>query len=193
MKLEIRAGGAFDKDTSPHMAIWLENASHYHIKTLHEPLDPEKGRQALPYWDFKRRGWEAAKEQAAKSGKELADELGVDAVTEPTRNSSFDPQDYILPADPENSLPFRLLVEIDDPNDGQPSLVYSVEIDNSEPYAFQLLELFGYPKQEEDDSEGKEVWELYYVDDSITTALSLIDSALLTIDRKFGVKTRIVE
>jgi hypothetical protein len=80
-------------------------------------------------------------------------------------------------------MPFRLLVEIDDPDDEQPSLVYSVEIDNSEPYAFQLLELFGFPQQEEDHEEGKEVWELYYVDDTISTALDIIDSALLTIDR----------
>ena len=184
MEVEIRAGGAFEQESPPHMAIWLENASQYHIKTLLEPLDPEKGRKALPYWDFKRRGWAAAKEKAEKSGKELAEELGVDAVTEPTRNSSFDPQDYILPADPDNSMPFRLLVEIDDPDDEQPSLVYSVEIDNSEPYAFQLLELFGFPKQEEDGEDGKEVWELYYVDDTISTALDIIDSALLTIDRE---------
>jgi hypothetical protein len=81
-------------------------------------------------------------------------------------------------------MPFRLLVEIDDPDDEQPSLVYSVEIDNSEPYAFQLLELFGFPKQEEDGEDGKEVWELYYVDDTISTALDIIDSALLTIDRE---------
>ena len=183
MELEIRAGTAFDQESPPHMAIWLENASLYHIKTLLEPLDAENGLKALPYWDFKRRGWAAAKEKARNSGKELAEELGVDAVTQPTRNSSFDPEEYILPADPKKSMPYWLHIEIDDPDDGQPSLVYSVEIDNSAPYAFQLLDLAGFPKQEEDDKDGKEVWELYYVDDTFSTALDLINSALLTIDR----------
>ena len=183
MEVEVRAGSAFDQETPPHMAIWLENASQYHIKTLLEPLDPETGLKALPYWDFKRRGWAAAKEKAEKSGKDVAEELGVDAITRPTQNFSFDPQEYILPADPDNPMPYQLLIEIDDPNDEQPSLVYSVEIDNSEPYAFQLLDLVGFPKREEDDEEGKEVWVLYYVDDTFTSALDLIDSALLTIDR----------
>ena len=183
MEVEIRAGTAFDEESPPIMAIWLENASLYHIKTLLEPLDAENGLKALPYWDFKRRGWAAAKEKARKSGKELAEELGVDAVTQPTRNSSFDPEEYILPADSKKSMPYWLHIEIDDPDDGQPSLVYSVEIDNSAPYAFQLLDLAGFPKQEDDNEDGKEVWELYYVDDTFSTALDLINSALLTIDR----------
>jgi hypothetical protein len=80
-------------------------------------------------------------------------------------------------------MPYRLLIEIDQPDDGQPSLVYSVEIDNADPRAFQLLELVGYPKREED-KDGKEVWDVYYVDESFSTALELIDSALLTIDRE---------
>jgi hypothetical protein len=185
MELKVRAGGAFDKENPPHMVIWLENASLYHIKTLYQPQDLEAGRKALKYWDFKRRGWQKAKEKAAKSGKELADELGVDAVTQPTQLSSFDPEQYILPSDPDNPMPYRLLIEIDAVGDNQPSLVYSVEIDNSEPYAFQLLELVGYPQQEEDDADGKEVWSLYYVDDRFTTALDLINSALLTIERNY--------
>ena len=37
-------------------------------------------------------------------------------------------------------MPYRLLIEVDDPDDKQPSLVYYVEIDNSEPNVFQLLE-----------------------------------------------------
>lgn len=53
-------------------------------------------------------------------------------------------------------------------------------IDNSLPKHFQLLELRGFPKREED---GKETWSIYYVDGSFTTALELIDSALLTIER----------
>jgi len=38
-------------------------------------------------------------------------------------------------------MPYRMLIEIDLPNDEQPSLVYSVEIDNADPRALQLLEL----------------------------------------------------
>ena len=40
------------------------------------------------------------------------------------------------------------------------------------------------PKREEDDEDDKEVWALYYVDGSFDSALDLIDSALLTIERK---------
>lgn len=179
MALTVRAGKAFDAKDPPHVAIWLENASFYHIKTLREPQDGA----ALSYWDFKVRGWEKAKRKAEKAGRELAEELGVDGISGATRNSSFDPADYILPADSENPMPYRLLIEIDQPDDDQPSLVYSVEIDNADPRAFQLLDLVGYPKQEEDDEDGKEVWAIYYVDERFGSALKLIDSALLTIDR----------
>ncbi|MBL6705553.1 MAG: hypothetical protein ISQ06_05540 [Planctomycetaceae bacterium] len=183
LALTIRAGKTFDANTPPHVAIWLENASFYHIKTLHEPDDREAGRAALPYWDFKVRGWEEAKRKAAESGKDLREQQEVDGVSGATRNSSFDPADYILPADPDNPMPYRLLIEIDQPDDDQPSLVYSVEVDNADPQAFQLLDLVGYPKREENDENGKEVWALYFVDERIDSALGLIDSALLTIDR----------
>ena len=183
MALTIRAGKTFDVKTPPHVAIWLENASFYHIKTLHEPDDLKAGRAALPYWDFKVRGWEEAKRKAAESGKDLKEQLEVDGVSGATRNSSFDPADYILPADPDNPMPYRLLIEIDQPGDDQPSLVYSVEIDNADPRAFQLLDLVGYPNKEENDKAGKEVWSLYFVDERFSSALGLIDSALLTIDR----------
>ena len=187
MALTIRAGKAFDVTKPPHVAIWLENASQFHIKTLHQPDALTAGRAALPYWDFKVRGWEAAKQKAAESGEDLNEQLEVDAISAPTQNSSFDPADYILPADPDNPMPYRLLIELNQPNDDQPSLVYSVEIDNADPRAFQLLDLFGYPKREEVDEDGKEVWELYYVDDRFDSALTLIDSALLTIDRDHAV------
>ena len=183
MALTIRAGKTFDVKTPPHVAIWLENASFYHIKTLHEPRDLKAGRAALSYWDFKVRGWEEAKRKAAASGKDLREETDVDGVSGATRNSSFDPADYILPANPDNPMPYRLLIEIDQPEDDQPSLVYSVEIDNADPRAFQLLDLVGYPMREENDENGREVWALYFVDDRIDSALGLIDSALLTIDR----------
>ena len=67
-------------------------------------------------------------------------------------------------------------------DDGKPSLVYSVEIDNADPHTFQLLELQGYPKRE-DDEDGKEQWALYFVDESFDSVLQLVDSALLTIQR----------
>jgi hypothetical protein len=60
--------------------------------------------------------------------------------------------------------------------------VYAVEIDNSLPRTFQLMELRGYPKRE-DESDGKEAWPLHYVDESFGSALELVDSALLTIER----------
>lgn len=183
MALTIRAGKTFDVKMPPHVAIWLENASFYHIKTLHEPDNLKAGRAALPYWDFKVLGWEEAKLKATESGEDLKEQQEVDGVSGATRNSSFDPADYILPADPDNPMPYRLLIEIDQPGDDQPSLVYSVEIDNADPHAFQLLDLVGYPKQEENDKDGKEVWSLYFVDERFSSALELIDSALLTIDR----------
>jgi hypothetical protein len=184
MTLIIRAGSAFQTNSPPHLAIWLENASFYHIKTLHEPSEMKAGRSALPYWDSKVRGWEEAKRKASESGEDLNATLKADGVSGATQNSSFDPADYVLPADPEHPMPYRLLIEIDQPGDEQPSLVYTVEIDNSNPRVFQLLDLVGYPKREDDDRDGKEVWALYFVDERFDSALKLIDSALLTIDRE---------
>lgn len=180
--LTVRSGTGFDPQSPPHFAIWLENASQYHIKTLHTPTG-EDGRSALPYWDFKRRGWEEAKREAEAAGRKLGENLEFDAVSAPTENSSFDPAHYILPGNSGESLPYRLLIEINQSGDNQASLVYAVDIDNADPRTFQLLDLVGYPRREEDDEEGKEVWAVYYVDGSFSTALELIDSALLTIER----------
>ncbi len=182
--LTVRTGSAFDPATPPHFAIWLENASHYHVKTLHTPQTLTDASTALPYWDFKRRGWEEAKREADASGKDLAGELGVDAISAPTQNNSFDPADYILPGNTDESLPYRLLIEINQAGDDQASLIYAVDIDNADPRTFQLLDLVGYPKREEDDEDGNEVWALYYVDEHFDSALDLIDSALLTIERE---------
>ncbi len=183
MTLNIRSGIEFDSETPPLLAIWLENASLYHIKTLHEPPERELARKALPYWDFKLRGWEEAKRQASESGEALGEQMQVDAVSGATKNSSFDPADYILPVDSKSPLSYRLLVEIEQPGDDQPSLVYAVEVDNGDARSYQLLELMGYPKRSEGEETGKEIWELYYVDERFSSALELIDSALLTIDR----------
>lgn len=182
MKLTVEAGPAYDREDPPRVAIWLENQGGYHIKTLRSP---EEGEAGLPYWKFKRDGWQRAKEEAEK-----ADQADLDAVSSPTPNGSFDPADYILPADPETSTPYQLLLEINEPGDAhgeledQPSLVYSVEIDNLNPRTFQVLELVGFPKRE--DENGSEAWSLYFVDDRIGSALALIDSALLTIERSDG-------
>ncbi len=179
MTLTLRTGGAFDPENPPRIAIWLENQSFYHIKTLlgSNSVDTEK---FLPYWSYKRREYEKAK-------KESGGDMEVHAVSSPTENSSFDPADYILPGDKENPMPYRLVVEINQENDAhesipdQPPLIYAVEIDNAYPAAFQLLELMGYPKQELE--EGKESWAIYYADEGVGSALELIDSGLLTIDR----------
>ncbi len=179
LELKVKSGPSYDLDHPPRIAIWLENQGAYHIKTL---LGPDKiAAETLPYWTFKRRGWEEAR-KAAESEEE------TDAISTPTPNGSFDPADYILPADPETSTPYKLLIEVNQPDDAhgthrdQPSLVYAVEIDNLSPVTFQLLELVGYPKREDED--GKEAWSLYFVDEGFGSALELIDSALLTIDRE---------
>jgi len=174
MRLTVKTGAAYHVDPPPQVAIWLENQGGYHIKTLHTP----EAAASTPYWSFKHAGWEKAKREAAQRGDEE-----VDAVSSPTPNGSFDPADYILPDENAESTPYSLLLEIDQPGDNQPSLVFTVEIDNRLPRSFQLLELRGYPKREANAPDGKQTWALHYVDDSFTTALDLIDSALLTIQR----------
>ena len=170
MRLTVKTGPSYQTSTPPLVAIWLENQGGYHIKTLLAPADATE----LPYWSFKHAGWEKAKREAEQLGE-------VDAISSPTPNGSFDPADYILPGDSQDSTPYSLLLEINQPEDKQSALVYSVEIDNSLPRTYQLLDLRGYPKRE--DKDGKVAWALYYVDDSFSSALDLIDSALLTIER----------
>ncbi|MDB4723696.1 DUF4405 domain-containing protein [Akkermansiaceae bacterium] len=178
MELTVKTGPNFDPEDPPTIAIWLENQGDYHIKTL---LGPDEISAVLPYWSFKRKGWEKAKEEAQKDDE-------IDAVSTPTPNGSFDPADYILPADSDTSTPYKLFIEINQTGDAhgdyadQPSLVYSVEIDNLSPVTFQILDLVGYPKRE--DENGKEAWGLYFVDESFGSALKLVDSALLRIDRE---------
>lgn len=185
MILDLRTGPAYDPADPPRLAIWLENQSQYHIKTLLEPVG-EDAAAMLPYWSFKVEGWREAMEEAEKREGGI-DEL-VHAVSSPTENSSFDPADYILPGKTASPLPYRLLIEINQPGDpsekekDQPSLVYQVEIDNFDPRTFQLLEIVGSPVREEGEG-GKIEWPLYYVDDRFESALDLIDSALLTIER----------
>lgn len=179
MELTIKAGDSFDPENPPRIAIWLENQSAYHIKTLFRS-SKEDSKNMLPYWAYKVRGFEKAKRDAESDAK-------VDAVSSPTQNSSFDPADYILPANADNPMRYSLLIEINQPGDAhgsfedQPSLIYSVEIDNLRPKSFQLLMIEGSPKRDDDDTEEK--WTVYYVDEEFGSALKLIDSALLTIER----------
>jgi hypothetical protein len=172
MRLDVKTGPAYHTTPPPIVSIWLENQGGYHIKTLLAPTDANE----TPYWKFKHAGWEKAKADAEKTP--------IDAVTSPTPNGSFDPADYILPsASKEDAMPYSLFLEINQPGDNQASLVYSVEIDNTLPRTYQLLDQRGYPKRGPDDENGKESWGLYYVDSTFTTALDLIDSALLTLER----------
>jgi len=171
MRLTVKTGSTYKTESSPEVAIWLENQGGYHIKTLLAP----KTITETPYYSFKHAGW-------AKAKREAEENTEIDAVSSPTPNGSFDPADYILPAENGDSTPYALFLEINQPGDDQPSLVYSVEIDNSLPRHFQVLDLRGFPKQGE--QQGKETWDLYYVDETVTSALDLIDSALLTIERR---------
>ena len=184
MLVDLRTGPAFDLKNPPRLAVWLENQSLYHIKTLYVSDTPDN-REQLPYWAFKVKGWEKAQEEA--KAKNLSLEDSVDAVSEATANGSFDPADYILPTEQNASMPYRVLIEVNQPNDpsskleDQPSLVYEVEVDNYDPYTFQLLELVGYPVL--DEKEEKEEWYLSYADESIESAFEIVDSVLLQIDR----------
>ena len=184
MLIDLRTGPAYDLKNPPRLAVWLENQSFYHIKTLYVSDTPDS-REQLPYWAFKVKGWEQAQKEAEEKNLSLED--SVDAVSEATTNGSFDPADYILPTEQNASMPYRVMIEVNQPNDpsskldDQPSLVYEVEVDNYDPYTFQLLELVGFPVLEKDTE--KEEWYLSYADESIESAFEIVDSVLLQIDR----------
>ncbi|MGB2092363.1 MAG: hypothetical protein ACPH2J_10770 [Akkermansiaceae bacterium] len=187
MQLDFKGGSAFDADKPPYVAIWLENTSRYHLKTLYHSKAAE-AQAMLPYWHYKKSEYEkykAKSEEEAKSGKEQSEDL--DALSSATPNDSFDPEDYIVPRDPEKETPYRLLIEINAPGDknehhaDQPSLVYAVEVDNKRPRSYQVMDLVGYPQSEIED--GEVTWSLLYTDATITTAHDLFDSALLHIER----------
>ncbi|MDG1357122.1 MAG: hypothetical protein P8P36_02905 [Akkermansiaceae bacterium] len=194
MRLDFKGGSAFDADNPPHMAIWLENTSRYHLKTLYHSKASDV-QNSLPYWHYKKSEYEkykAESEAAEKAGKKQAED--VDALSSATPNESFDPADYIVPKDPEKETPYRLLIEINAPRDknehypDQPSLVYVVEVDNKNPRSYQVLDLVGYPESEMDEEEGELEWSLLYTDETITTAHDLFDSALLHIERSEPLK-----
>ena len=112
MQLDFKGGRAFDAEKPPRVAIWLENTSRYHLKTLYHSKAPD-AQQMLPYWHYKKSEYEkykAESEAAEKAGKKQAED--VDALSSATPNESFDPADYIVPKDPEKETPYRLLIEI---------------------------------------------------------------------------------
>ena len=186
MRLEVMGGSGFDPESPPAFAIWIENRSGYHIKSLHHTDTPDP-KIHLPYWNHKRREFLKYKKRHEEM-TEAERQAELDAMTSATENDSFDPADYIVPEDPERQMPFRVLMEINQPDDGnahhddQPSLVFSVEVDNQDPKTFQLLDLVGYPKSEE--KGGDVCWELHYIDETIDGAFDLVDSALLQIERE---------
>lgn len=185
MQLDFIGGPAFDPQAPPYIAIWLENRAAYHIKSLYHS-EGDGFEEMLPYWHHKRSQYLKYKQQKEdKNEVEAANDL--DVVSSASENYSYDPRDYIVPKDPENESPYRVLIEINMRGDAneyykdQPSLVYSVEVDNSDPRAYQVLQLVGYPKEEQ--QEDAIEWALYYADETVTTARDLYDSALLQIDR----------
>jgi len=187
MQLDLKGGKVFDSSNPPYVAIWLENTSSFHIKSLYHSGSPNY-ESMLPYWHHKKSEYQKHKKQAAEKEISAAQALeAVDGITSATPNDSFDPADYIVPRDPQKETPYRLLIEINLPNDNneyypdQPSLVYSVEVDNKNPRSYQVLEIVGYPKTEIE--KGKTVWSLFFVDEKITTAHEIFDSALLSIER----------
>jgi hypothetical protein len=186
MQLDFKGGSSFQTDAPPSIAIWIENKSGYHIKSLYHS-ELENFDKLLPYWHHKRAEYFKNKELDEKKKRDTQSSDDLDALSSATDNYSFDPKDYIVPEDPAKETPYRVMIEINLPGDAnehyqdQPSLVYSVEVDNKDPRAYQVLEIVGFPKTEVVDGETK--WSLYYADETITTARDLYDSALLQIDR----------
>ena len=66
MELTVKNGSNFELEGPPKIAIWLENQGDYHIKTL---LGPDEISDDLPYWSFKRKGWERPRKRRKKTIK----------------------------------------------------------------------------------------------------------------------------
>jgi len=185
MELEVMGGKTYDAQNPPALAIWIENRSGYHIKSLHH-TGQDQAEAILPYWHFKRSEYLKYKKRHEQM-TEAERKAELDAMSSATENDSFDPLDYIVPKDPQREAPYRVMIEINQRGDGnshhrdQPSLVYSVEVDNRDPRTYQVLEIVGYPQSEVEDGETK--WSLHFADETLTTARDLLDSALLRIDR----------
>ena len=63
LSLDVRTGSTYSLKNPPRLAVWLENQSFYHIKTLYAS-ESEDIKEMLPYWAFKVKGWEEAKKEA---------------------------------------------------------------------------------------------------------------------------------
>ncbi len=108
----------------------------------------------------------------------------VDAATGATEEHKFS-LDTHLKTDGE---PFTIFIEINAPNDpsetykdehiGQPSILYSVFIDPSEPQKYYLAELTGHG------GDGKVDGGIYYDTATLTTAKNILDLVLIKLDVK---------
>ncbi len=185
MRLEVIGGSVFNAQQPPSFAIWVENRSGYHIASLHHTNNHDSAQQ-LPYWHYKRSEYLKYK-QRYEEMSEAERKAEIDALSSATENDSFDPADYIVPKDPAREVPFRVMIEINQLHDSnkhyadQPSLIYAVEVDNRDPKTFQVFDLVGFSKS--DVRDGETHWDLHYIDETITSAHDLIDSALLQIER----------
>jgi hypothetical protein len=178
LEMVVQKGSAYPA-TPPRMAIWLENQSAFHIHTLYATDGAEESGM-LPYWSYKRGRWKKAKDEfETKVAK------GLDAVSSATRNSSFDPADYMLADDQR----YTVMLEIDvaevmpgtsDAERTSSSLIYSVEIDNADPAHFQVLGRLGVPEQVPQEN----TWQIGYDVSGLDDALAMLDSTLVTIYRK---------
>ena len=86
LSLDIRTGSTYSLKNPPRLAVWLENQSFYHIKTLYASQSDD-AKEMLPYWAFKVKGWEEAKEEAKQKGLDLNET--VEAVSGATENGSL--------------------------------------------------------------------------------------------------------
>jgi hypothetical protein len=66
MELTVKTDPNLNLEGPPKIAIWLENQGDYHIKTL---LGPDEISDDLPYWSFKRKGWEKRRKRRKKTMK----------------------------------------------------------------------------------------------------------------------------
>ena len=129
MVLDLRAGPGFDPQPSPPRGVVGEPIVLSRPKPRSSPTPMKAGRNFLG--PSNERGGRK-REGSGSPG------TGFGRVTRRSvrshENGSFDPADYILPTDQNESMPYRVLFEVNQPNDpsskteDQPSLVYEVEV-----------------------------------------------------------------
>ena len=67
LSLDIRTGSTYSLENPPRLAVWLENQSFYHIKTLYASQSDD-AREMLPYWAFKVKVGKRLKKKRSKRG-----------------------------------------------------------------------------------------------------------------------------